>query len=240
MPPAPLLDVVRHAARDDGVGDEVRARSLGPEPSLVVALLRSCDAAAADARRAAQGDEAPSLDAVLAPPASAVESALDTLATAAARLLLAGTAPETPPGRAEPLLLLAASPCGQARAPAVHPPRRDTRGCEPWHARVRSHALPVRNPGGGAAVRRRAAAVLRGGRLSHAGGGAAAAAAARRRHRLRKRRRRAALACAAAGVVAAAARGRPASAGARRRRHRAHRGRRGAPLSRPLCSPFLR
>jgi hypothetical protein len=41
-------------------------------------------------------------------------------------------------------------------------------------------------------------------------------------------------------VVAAAARGRPASAGARRRRHRAHRGRRGAPLSRPLCSPFLR
>ena len=24
MPPAPLLDVVRHAVRDDGVGDEVR------------------------------------------------------------------------------------------------------------------------------------------------------------------------------------------------------------------------
>ena len=46
MPPAPLLDVVRHAARDDGVGDEVRPLSNARSRCFDnVASLRSLAAA---------------------------------------------------------------------------------------------------------------------------------------------------------------------------------------------------
>ena len=146
MPPAPLLDVVRPAWRDDGVGDEVRlvasARSRRLPRRRVAA--QPCSRTAPQLTRGActQGDEAPSLDAALPPPASAAESALEAVATAAARLILAGAAPETPPARAEPLLSLAASPCGQARGAAAQPRSRDT-PChvQPWRGLCASHAL---------------------------------------------------------------------------------------------------